>query len=55
MRIADHSNQSAMSSKHSHNYQIYPEDGGMGGGGSVEKLINDLSENMDYLIPHKNL
>lgn len=55
VRIADHSNQSAMSSKHSHNYQIYPEDGGMGGGSSVEKLINDLSEKygLSYTPPKK--
>lgn len=56
-RLADHANQAAGTSKNSHNYQIYPEDGGMGGGGSVEGLINDLSEKygFSYSPPKKAL
>ena len=54
-RLADHSNQAAGTSKNSYNYQIYPDDGGMGGGGSIEKLINDLSEKygLSYTEPKK--
>lgn len=48
VRIANHNNQSLESHKDSYDYQIYPSKDGQSGGGSVEKLINDLSEKYGY-------